>query len=140
MIKITRFDHITIAVKNLNAAVETFSRLLGLSAVDRRSVPHMGMENAFIPLGDAAIELVQPLNGKDGPGDVEKTLHRRGEGLMNLCLSVADIESAADHLESENVRVIRAKDANGDPILFVHPKDVHGVLVELRSGKRHIRE
>lgn len=138
--RVTRFDHVTIAVRDLDEAVETFSRLFGLQARDRRRVDHMGMENAFFPLGDAAIELVQPLETSDSPGDVQRTLERRGEGLMNLCLTVGDLEAAVAHLESCGARVIRRTDADGDPIAFVHPRDVHGVLVELRTGKRHIRD
>lgn len=138
--RVTRFDHVTIAVRDLDEAVQTFSKLFNLEAKDRRRVDRMGMENAFFPLGDAAIELVQPLDDPGSPGDVRRTLDRRGEGLMNLCLTVEDIEQAIAHLESCGARVIRGEDADGDPIAFVHPKDAHGVLVELRSGKRHIRD
>jgi hypothetical protein len=56
--KVTRFDHITIAVADLEAAMEKFSRCLNLQAKDRRIVKHLGMENVFLPLGDGAIELV----------------------------------------------------------------------------------
>ena len=138
--KITRFDHITIAVRNLDQAIGTFSELLGLQAKDRRKVKHAGMENAFIPLGDVAVELVQPLDDPDSPGEVERTLERRGEGVMNVCLTVEDLQEAITHLEGTGARVIKGKDADGDDIAFVHPKDMHGVLVELRTGKRHIRE
>jgi len=138
--RVTRFDHVTIAVRDLDEAVQTFSRLFNLDARDRRKVEHMGMENAFVPLGDTAIELVQPLADSDSPGDVQRTLERRGEGMMNLCLTVEDLEQAIAHLETCGARVIRRQDADGDPIAFVHPKDAHGVLVELRNGKRHIRD
>ena len=58
---------------------------------------------------------------------------------MNLCLTVDNLEEAISHLKACSVRVIEGTDANGDKIAFVHPKDVHGVLVELRTGKRQIR-
>jgi methylmalonyl-CoA epimerase len=138
--QIARFDHITIAVQNLDKAVDTFSKLFGLQARDRRKVRSMGMENAFIPLGDTAIELVQPLDDPDAPDDVRRTLDRRGEGVMNMCLTVEDLQEAVDHLEGAGARVIKGKDADGDDIVFVHPKEVHGVLIELRTGKRHIRD
>jgi methylmalonyl-CoA/ethylmalonyl-CoA epimerase len=137
---IARLDHITIAVEDLDQAMATFFNLFNLKAIDRRKVPHMGMENAFIPLGDGAIELVSPLADSTVPADVRQTLDRRGEGMMNLCLTVEDIASAAAHLEARGVRIIRGKDADGENIIFIHPKDAHGVLVELRTGKRHIRE
>ena len=138
--KITRFDHITIAVRDLDQAVNTFSELFGLQARDRRKVKHAGMENAFIPMGDVAIELVQPLDDPDAPGEIRRTLERRGEGVMNVCLTVEDLPEAIAHLEGTGARVIKGTDADGDDIAFVHPKDVHGVLVELRTGKRHIRD
>lgn len=137
--KITRFDHISIAVRNLDEAITTFSRLFNLKARDRRKVKHIGIENAFIPLGDAAIELIKPLDDPDSPDDVRRTLDRRGEGVMNLCLTVENLEEAISHLKGCSVRVVEGEDANGNKIAYVHPKDVHGVLVELRTGKRQIR-
>lgn len=137
--KITRFDHISIAVRNLDEAITTFSRLFNLKARDRRKVKHIGIENAFIPLGDAAIELIKPLDDPDSPDDVRRTLDRRGEGVMNLCLTVENLEEAISHLKGCSVRVLEGEDANGNKIAYVHPKDVHGVLVELRTGKRQIR-
>ena len=138
--KITRFDHISIAVRDLEEAISTFSRLFNLKAKDRRKVKVMGMENAFIPLGDAAIELIEPLDDLDSPDHVRHTLDRRGEGVMNLCLTVENLEEAISHLKGCSVRVVESTDANGDKIAFVHPKDVHGVLVELRTGKRQIKD
>jgi len=138
--KVTRCDHITIAVRDLDQAIDTFSNLFGLHARDRRKVKHMGMENAFIPLGDMAIELIQPLGDPESPDDVQRTLDRKGEGIMNLCLTVENLREAIAHLEGTGVRIIKGRDADGDEIAFVHPKDVNGVLVELRTGKRHIKE
>ena len=138
--KVTRCDHITIAVRDLDQAIDTFSNLFGLHARDRRKVKHMGMENAFIPLGDMAIELIQPLGDPESPDDVQRTLDRKGEGIMNLCLTVENLREAIAHLEGTGVRIIKGRDADGDEIAFVHPKDVNEVLVELRTGKRHIKE
>ncbi len=138
--KVTRCDHITIAVRDLDQAIDTFSNLFGLYARDRRKVKHMGMENAFIPLGDMAIELIQPLGDPESPDDVQRTLDRKGEGIMNLCLTVENLREAIAHLEGTVVRIIKGRDDDGDEIVFVHPKDVNGVLVELRTGKRHIKE
>ncbi len=138
--KVTRCDHITIAVRDLDQAIDTFSNLFGLHARDRRKVKHMGMENAFIPLGDMAIELMQPSGDPESPDDVQRTLDRKGEGIMNLCLTVENLREAIAHLEGTGVRIIKGRDADGEEIVFVHPKDVNGVLIELRTGKRHIKE
>lgn len=137
--RITRVDHISIAVRDLDKAMTTFSRLFNLNAKDRRKVKVLGMENVFIPLGYTAIELLTPLDEPDCPDNVRRVLDRRGEGIMNLALTVDDLEEAISHLRRCGVRVIDGKDADGDKIAFVHPKDVHGVLVELRTGKRQIK-
>jgi methylmalonyl-CoA/ethylmalonyl-CoA epimerase len=138
--KITRFDHITIAVADLDAAMEKFSRCLNLQAKDRRRVKHLGMENVFLPLGDGAIELAAPLKDPDVPKQVQQFLERKGEGMMNLCLTVEDIDLAITHLKECGLRVIEHRDADGDKIAMIHPKDMFGVMIEIRSGKRKIRE
>lgn len=138
--KISRFDHITIAVKDLDAAIETFSRCFNLKAKDRRRVKHLGMENVFLPLGDGAIELAAPLKEPGAEDHVQRFLDRRGEGLMNLCLTVEDIDEAITHLKKCGVRIIEHRDADGDKIAMIHPKDMHGVMIEIRRGKRLIRE
>ncbi|MBU1208492.1 MAG: VOC family protein [Proteobacteria bacterium] len=138
--KVRRFDHITIAVKDLDAAMETFSRCFNLQAKDRRRVEHLGMENVFLPFGDGAIELAAPLKDADAADQVERFLERRGEGMMNLCLTVEDVEQAIAHLQKCGVRVIEHKDADGDKIAMIHPKDMHGVMIEIRRGKRLIRD
>jgi methylmalonyl-CoA/ethylmalonyl-CoA epimerase len=138
--KITRFDHITIAVADLEAAIEKFSRCLNLQVKDRRRVKHLGMENVFLPLGDGALELVTPLKDPKAPKQVERFLERKGEGMMMLCLTVEDIDLALAHLKECGVRVIEERDADGDKIALIHPKDMFGVMIEIRTGKRKIRE
>jgi methylmalonyl-CoA/ethylmalonyl-CoA epimerase len=137
--KVTRFDHLTIAVNDLDAAIETFTRCFNLKAKDRRRVKHLGMENVFLPLGDGAIELAAPLRDPEAADHVQRFLERRGEGMMNLCLTVEDVPAAITHLKRCGVRVIEHKDADGGRIAMVHPKDMHGVMIEIRQGKRLIR-
>jgi methylmalonyl-CoA/ethylmalonyl-CoA epimerase len=138
--KVRRFDHITIAVNDLDAAIETFTRCFNLQAKDRRRVEHLGMENVFLPFGDGAIELAAPLKDADAADHVERFLERRGEGMMNLCLTVEDVDAAITHLKKCGVRVIEHKDADGDNIAMIHPKDMHGAMIEIRRGKRLIRD
>jgi methylmalonyl-CoA/ethylmalonyl-CoA epimerase len=137
--KVKRFDHVSIAVHNLDQAINTFSRLFNLNGKDRRKVRHLGAENAFIPLSNGSIELMQPLKDPGAPDDVKKTLDRKGEGMMNLCLTVDNVEKFAGHIKACGARIIEGKDADGDKIIYVHPKDVHGVLIELRTGERKIK-
>lgn len=138
--KVRRFDHITIAVNDLDAAIETFTRCFNLQAKDRRRVEHLGMENVFLPFGDGAIELAAPLKDADAADHVQRFLERRGEGMMNLCLTVEDVDAAIIHLKKCGVRVIEHKDADGDNIAMIHPKDMHGAMIEIRRGKRLIRD
>jgi len=138
--KVRRFDHITIAVNDLDAAIETFTRCFNLQAKDRRRVEHLGMENVFLPFGDGAIELAAPLKDADAADHVERFLERRGEGMMNLCLTVEDVDAAITHLKKCGVRVLEHKDADGDNIAMIHPKDMHGAMIEIRRGKRLIRD
>jgi methylmalonyl-CoA/ethylmalonyl-CoA epimerase len=138
--KVHRFDHITIAVNDLDAAIETFTRCFNLQAKDRRRVEHLGMENVFLPFGDGAIELAAPLKDADAADHVQRFLERRGEGMMNLCLTVEDVDAAITHLKKCGVRVIEHKDADGDNIAMIHPKDMHGAMIEIRRGKRLIRD
>jgi methylmalonyl-CoA/ethylmalonyl-CoA epimerase len=138
--KVRRFDHITIAVNDLDAAIETFTRCFNLQAKDRRHVEHLGMENVFLPFGDGAIELAAPLKDADAADHVQRFLERRGEGMMNLCLTVEDVDAAITHLKKCGVRVIEHKDADGDNIAMIHPKDMHGAMIEIRRGKRLIRD
>ena len=138
--KVRRFDHITVAVNDLDAAIETFTRCFNLQAKDRRRVEHLGMENIFLPFGDGAIELAAPLKDADAADHVQRFLERRGEGMMNLCLTVEDVDAAITHLKKCGVRVIEHKDADGDNIAMIHPKDMHGAMIEIRRGKRLIRD
>ena len=138
--KVTRFDHLTIAVRDLDAAIETFTRCFNLKAKDRRRVKHLGMENVFLPFGDGALELAAPLKDAEGSDHVGRFLDRKGEGMMNLCLTVEDVDGAIAHLKRCGVRVPEHQDADGDKIAMVHPRDMHGVMIEIRRGKRVIRE
>ena len=137
--KVTRFDHLTIAVRDLDAAIQTFTRCFNLKAKDRRRVKHLGMENVFLPFGDGAIELATPLKDGEAADHMRRFLERRGEGMMNLCLTVEDVDAAVAHLKRCGVRVLEHRDADDDQIAMVHPKDIHGVMIEIRRGKRVIR-
>jgi len=59
--------------------------------------------------------------------------------MMNLCLTVEDVDEAIAHLKKSGVRALEHKDADGDKIALIHPKDLHGVMIEIRRGKRLIR-
>jgi hypothetical protein len=98
------------------------------------------MENVFLPFGDGAIELAAPLEDSEATDHVQRFLEQRGEGMMNLCPTMEDIDEAIVHPKKCRVRVLEHKDTDGDRIAMVHSKDMHGVMIEIRRGKQTIRD
>lgn len=126
---IKRVNHIAIVVADLDAALQTYCDRLGLTLAKRLVMPEQEVEIAFLPAGESMIELIRPLNETSG---VARYLATRGEGLHHICLEVDSIEHTLEELAARSVRLIneqpiRAAEGYG---LFVHPKAVHGVLIE----------
>jgi methylmalonyl-CoA epimerase len=126
---IKRVHHIAIVVADLDAALQTYCDRLGLTLTRRLLMPEQEVEIAFLPAGESLIELIRPLNETSG---VARYLASRGEGLHHICLEVDSIERTLEELAAHSVRLIneqpiRAAEGYG---LFVHPKAVHGVLIE----------
>lgn len=125
------FDHIAIVVHDLDRALGFYRDALGLDMAERREVPEEGVEVASLSLGEASIELVQPLGSEGG---VAAFLDRRGEGLHHVCLTVRDIDEALEGLRDVGADLITEEPrvgADGQRYAFVHPKSAHGVLLEL---------
>ncbi len=123
--------HIAIAVRDLDTALAFYCDGLGLTLTERREVPEEGVEIAFLPAGEAEIELLRPLDEESG---VARFIEKRGEGLHHICLKVTDIEAAAERLRQSGARLLSEEprvDVHGVRYLFVHPKSAHGVLLEL---------
>lgn len=126
---IKRVNHIAIVVADLDAALQTYCDRLGLTLAKRLVMPEQEVEIAFLPAGESLIELIRPLNETSG---VARYLATRGEGLHHICLEVDNIERTLEELAARSVRLIneqpiRAAEGYG---LFVHPRAVHGVLIE----------
>jgi methylmalonyl-CoA/ethylmalonyl-CoA epimerase len=127
--------HIAIVVHDLDQALAFYRDALGLELVDRRPLPEEGVEIAFLPAGEAEIELLQPLTDEGG---VARFLQKRGEGLHHICLAVDDapggLEAVMGRLEAVGARVLSEEpqvSADGTRYVFIHPKSAHGVLIEL---------
>ncbi|MBN1179735.1 MAG: methylmalonyl-CoA epimerase [Anaerolineae bacterium] len=123
--------HIAIAVRNLDEALAFYQDALGLELAERRAVPEEGVEIAFLPAGEAELELLQPLSAEGG---VAGFLEKRGEGLHHICLKVPDIDAAMEQLKAGGARLLSdapKTDAHGTRYVFVHPRSAHGVLLEL---------
>jgi methylmalonyl-CoA epimerase len=123
--------HIAIVVRDLDQALSFYQEALGLTLAERREVPQEGVEVAFLPTGEAEIELLRPLSAESGVG---RFLEKRGEGLHHVCLTVPDVEAAMARLTDSGARVLSEEplvNAEGRRYAFVHPKSAHGVLLEL---------
>ena len=127
---ITRIDHIGIAVESIESALAFYQNGLGMQLEDVEEVEEQGVKVAFLPAGDSALELLEPLNAES---NMRKHLEKRGEGIHHICLEVDDLQKALDNLSEQGYRLIDEKPRKGahGQVAFVHPKSAHGVLIEL---------
>jgi methylmalonyl-CoA epimerase len=125
-----KIDHIGIVVHDIQQALAAYETALGLPLLEIVEVPDQKVDVAFLPIGESNIELVQPLTDDTG---IAKFLARRGEGIHHICIEVPDIEAALAQLKEHEVRLIDEVPRQGahGRVAFVHPKAMHGVLVEL---------
>ena len=132
---IGRLNHVAIAVPDLAAASAVYRDVLGASVSDPVEVAEHGVTVVFVELPNTKIELLQPL-GEDSP--IAAFLARNPAGGMHhICYEVDDILAARDRLKAEGLRVLGDGEpkigAHGKPVLFLHPKDLCGTLVELEQ-------
>jgi len=132
---IGRLNHVAIAVKNLHAAAAVYRDTLGATVSEVVPQPDHGVSTIFITLPNTKIELLEPL-GDNSP--IAKFLERNAEGgIHHICYEVDDIEAASDKLVAKGARVLGDGKprigAHGKPVLFLHPKDFCGTLVELEQ-------
>lgn len=127
-----------IAVKNLDEAVKLFESLLGLKVNKIEVLPEQGVRAAIFSLGNANIELIQPLEPTSG---VAKFIEKKGEGLHHISLSVEDVDGALNSLERKGAELIDRKGRKGleSKVGFVHPKTFKGVLLELTQIEEESR-
>ena len=124
-----KLDHIGIAVKSLAAA--KIYDALGLKIDRVENVETQGVRTAFIEVGDANLELLEPLS-PDSP--VAKFIDKRGEGIHHICFRVKNLESHLERLKRQGFRLIHESPvpgAHGCRVAFLHPSAGNGVLIEL---------
>ena len=134
--KIKRIAHVAVAVPNIDEAWQKFQRVLGLPLEGRETVASQKVEAAMMPLGDAALELIEP-KGNDA---LARFLTTRGPGLHHVAVEVEGIEEVLALLESREVPLIDRTPrigAHGHKVAFVHPKATGGVLIELVEPQEH---
>jgi methylmalonyl-CoA/ethylmalonyl-CoA epimerase len=132
---IGRLNHVAIVVPDLSAAGALYRDLLGATVSPASDLPAHGVTTLFVELPNTKIELLHPL-GDNSPlqGFLDKN---PGGGIHHLCYEVADIIAARDKLVSAGARILGDGDprpgAHGKPVLFLHPKDFCGTLIELEE-------
>lgn len=132
--KVGRLNHVGVAVPDIELAKRTYAELYGADeATPTRDFPQLGVRVAFVKLANSEIELLEPL-GADSP--VHKFLERNPKGGQHhLCFEVPDILAARDDMRAKGATVLGTGEpyigAHGVPVIFVHPKDSCGLLIEL---------
>ena len=127
----TDIDHVGIAVRDLDAAVEYYRRTLGLDPAHRERIESDGVEEALFRVGTSYVQLLAP-TGPDTP--VGKFLERKGEGVHHVGYRVDDVAAVVEHLKADGVPMVDESPrpgSRGTTVAFVHPKGFGGVLVEL---------
>lgn len=132
---ITGLSHVSIVVPSLEAAAQRLRAVYGLALGEVKTNEQQGVRLAYVELGNAKIELMEPLRA-DSP--VAKFLQRNPSGgIHHFCLAVDSVESMAAEIAANGARVLGdgrpQLNAHGERIAFVHPKDFLGALVELEE-------
>lgn len=131
-----RLNHVAIAVPDLEAGCQVYKTMLGATVSEPQAEPDHGVTVVFVELPNTKIELLEPL-GDNSP--IQAFLDKSPSGgIHHVCYEVDDIISARDHLKAEGARVLGDGEpktgAHGKPVLFLHPKDFCGTLVELEQA------
>ena len=120
---------LSVVVRDLEAAIERYTKLFGVKVHHRGESKEFGFKNAILPLGNGHIEFLEPTDPNKAVG---KFLAKKGEGVYLVGFECTDVPGAVAHLKTQGARV----DARTD-IAWVHPQDAHGVFVELRTRESY---
>lgn len=132
---IGRLNHVALAVPDLEAAAARYRDMLGAHVGQPQALPEHGVTVVFIDTGNTKVELLEPLgDGSPIAAFLEKS---PAGGMHHLCFEVDDILAARDNLLAEGARILGSTEpkigAHGKPVLFLHPKDFAGTLIELEQ-------
>jgi methylmalonyl-CoA/ethylmalonyl-CoA epimerase len=133
-----RLNHVALAVPDLQAAADLYRNTLGARVSDPQNVPEHGVRIVFVDVDNTRVELLEP-HGENSP--IAAFLARNPDGGMHhLCYEVDDIRATRDRLAESGARVLGDGEpklgAHGNPVLFLHPKDFCGTLIELEEVRR----
>ena len=133
MSKPSQIDHIAIATPNLSQALEFYEKSLGLKVNHIEELPDRGIRVAMLPIGEATIELIEPLHDKS---EVSGFLAKRGGGIHHIALRTDDVDRDVEALKNKGVRLTSetaTPGAHDCRVAFIHPKASGGVLLELTT-------
>ena len=125
-----RIDHVAIAVNNLEKAVERFEKVLKIDEKKLMTVEQEGVKIAMLKLEDSTIEIIEPINDNS---PIKKFLTEKGEGIHHISISSDDLEKDVEIATNNGVKILGGirQGSYGRKITFIHPKSLHGVLLEL---------
>jgi methylmalonyl-CoA/ethylmalonyl-CoA epimerase len=133
---IGRLNHVAIAVPDLEAAAASYRTVLGATVSSPQDEPNHGVTVVFVELPNTKIELLAPLG--EGSSIAPFLERNPAGGMHHVCYEVEDITAARDHLKAAGARVLGDGEpkigAHGKPVLFLHPKDFMGTLIELEQA------
>ena len=133
-LKVGRLNHVAIAVPNLDQSASLYKNILGAKISEKVPLPEHGVTTVFVELDNTKIELLGLL-GKDSP--IANFLQKKpGGGIHHICLGVVDVDAAIKELVAKGVTVLSKTSkigAHGKPVVFIHPKEFDGVLLELEQ-------
>lgn len=128
---LTEIDHVAIAVRDIEAAIDYYERAFGATVDHREVVEQDGVEEALLKVAESYVQLVTPIH-ENSP--VAKFLHRRGEGLHHIAYRVDDIDAAYKAMQAAGASAIDdtpRPGSRGTTVAFFHPKGSFGTLIEL---------
>lgn len=131
IVKLLNLDHVAIAVRDLDAAIDGYADRYGVTPLYREVVESQGVEEAMIPIGGSFVQLLMPLSDETPVG---RFLSKNGEGMHHMAFAVTSIGAALEHLKRQGARLVDEAPrvgGRGARIAFVHPADLGGTLIEL---------
>ncbi|MCB9188654.1 MAG: methylmalonyl-CoA epimerase [Flavobacteriales bacterium] len=126
-----KIEHLGIAVKDISASNELFSKLLNTTPYKEESVESEGVITSFFKIGESKIELLQATHAES---PIAKFIEKKGEGIHHIAFNVEDIDQEIERLQKEGFEMIHKtpkKGADNMMIAFLHPKSTNGVLIEI---------
>jgi len=128
---VNKIEHIGIAVKNIKDANVLYEKLLGVSSYKTEEVESEGVLTSFFQTGESKIELLMATNPES---PIAKFIDKKGEGIHHIAFDVTDIHAEIERLKNEGfvlINEVPKKGADNKLVVFLHPKNINGVLVEL---------